>query len=66
MAYGRGHTRGTKVEKKGATPQFDAIQEAWLRKLEAAWTPPTPLATATPGYAVYAAAWEAKQQAGTK
>jgi hypothetical protein len=37
MAYGRGHTRGTKVEKKGATPHFDAIQLEHLKRIEQEW-----------------------------
>jgi hypothetical protein len=32
-----GHVTGHKRERTGTTPQFDAIQEAWLRKLEAEW-----------------------------
>ena len=31
----RGHITGHKRERKGATPHFDAIQQAWLRKIEA-------------------------------
>jgi hypothetical protein len=37
MAYGRGHCRGTKKERTGATPEFDRIQAEWLRKIEEAW-----------------------------
>jgi hypothetical protein len=30
-----GHTTGHKRERAGATPQFEAIQAEWLRKIEA-------------------------------
>ena len=39
MAYGRGHERGTR-QVKGRTPEFDRIQQEWLRTIEAEWQAP--------------------------
>jgi hypothetical protein len=33
--YRRGHEKGTRRVKPGTTPNFDAIQEAHLKRLEA-------------------------------
>ena len=55
--YGRGHEQGTR-QVKAATPTFDAIQAAHLARIEAAWTPPTPVVTTSmPAYARYSAAF---------
>jgi len=32
-----GHTTGHKKERHGTTPEFDRIQQEWLRKIEAEW-----------------------------
>jgi hypothetical protein len=37
MAYGRGHCRGTKKERKGAQDWFKKIEEANIRRVEQAW-----------------------------
>jgi hypothetical protein len=37
MAYGRGHCRGTKKERKGSQDWFKQIEEATIRKIEAEW-----------------------------
>jgi len=40
MAYGHGHCRGTKKERKGSQDWYRAIQAEHLRKIEAEWQAP--------------------------
>lgn len=37
MAYGRGHVKGTKKERKGASDWYRAIQVEHLKRIEAEW-----------------------------
>jgi hypothetical protein len=37
MAYGRGHCRGHKKEKKGSQDWYGPIAEEWIKKIEAEW-----------------------------